>query len=163
MRWLRMVKAVKTGGSWGFLSVLVFTSCVKAIQSDAIKMKSMAVVGFGIDGWLVKNVWTQRQSERQEVSQSMCLSAVLFIKHPAFLHCKRILSEVSSPICLQTSAYSFSKSSKQFEGWLCYLIKMICLQRWYLSSSPLTLWMRRTCQASSLDCPLWLLQRPWSA
>lgn len=89
--------------------MLVFTSCVKAIQSDAIKMKSMAVVGFGIDGWLVKSVWTQRQSERQEVSQSMCLSAVLFIKHPAFLHCKQILSEVSSPVLSSNIGLFFLK------------------------------------------------------
>lgn len=32
-----------------------------------------------------------------------------------------------------------------------------------LLSSRLTLWERRTCQASSLDCPLKLLQRPWFA
>lgn len=74
--------------------MLVFTSRVKAIQSDTIKIKSMAVVGFGIDGWLVKIVSTQRQSERQGVSQSMCLflQSFLLIKHPTFLHCKQIQS-----------------------------------------------------------------------
>lgn len=111
MRWLRMVKAVKTGGGWGFLGVLVFTSHVKAIQCVSIKLKSMAVVGFGIDGCLVKFVWTQRQSERQEVSLSICLSAVLFIKHPTFLQCKQILSEVSSRVLSSKIGLFFLKNN----------------------------------------------------
>lgn len=58
-----------------FLGVLVFTSCVKAVQCDRIKVKSMGVVGFGRDGCLVKFVWTQRQSER--LNPSVCMQSFL--------------------------------------------------------------------------------------
>lgn len=61
------------------MGALVFTSCVKAVQCDGIKLKSVSVVGFGSDGFLVKFVRTQRQSDRhaEKLSPSVCLQSFL--------------------------------------------------------------------------------------
>lgn len=42
------------------MGALVFTSCVKAVQCDGIKLKSVGVAGFGSEGCLVKFIRTQR-------------------------------------------------------------------------------------------------------
>lgn len=39
-------------GAWGFVGLLVFTSCVKAVKCDSKIFKSMGIGGFGSYGCL---------------------------------------------------------------------------------------------------------------
>lgn len=54
------------------LGVLVFTSCVKALYFGGIKLKSMAIVGFGVGECLVMFVGMQRL---REVCPFLCLQS----------------------------------------------------------------------------------------
>lgn len=64
------------------MGALVFTSFVKAVQCDGIKLKAIEVEGFGSGGCLVKFVRTQRQSERQAEKSRLCVSVRLSVCHP---------------------------------------------------------------------------------
>lgn len=113
-----MVKAVKTEQEVVavevFLGVLVFTSCVEAVQCDGVKLKAMGVLGFGRDGCLVK----KRQSERQAGCVSVHLSVCCCFLPSIQLSCAA--NKLYLEFCHQNQIFSncwvvhFSTINKEF-------------------------------------------------
>lgn len=129
-----MIKAVKTGGGWGFLGVLVFTSHVKAIQCVSVKLKSIWY------RWMLGEVCMDTKTVRETGSVSVHLSVCSpFYQASNFptMQTNSILGFISSFVLkdrtiLSQQVLSFSPLStrKQFEGQIYDFIKIICL--WFV-------------------------------